>query len=137
MTPWLSFLGMARKAGAVVIGEDAAAQAVLDHKARLILLANDAGDTTAQRVKRLESDKTPVLTLPEGKEEVGGIVGFAAVAVVTVTDLGFASALVEKLAAQNEGYQALAESMKQRKNKAVRRKADTAKYGKKSKRRKA
>ena len=137
MSTWLSFLGMARKAGAVVIGEEAAAQAVLDHKARLILVAADAGDTTAQRVMRLESDKTPVLTLPEGKAEVGGIVGFASVAVLTVTDLGFACALAEKLAAGHEGYKAVAEALKQRQDKARRRKADTDKYGKKSKRRKS
>ena len=56
---------MARKAGQVRLGEEAASQAVLDHKARLILIAADAGETTARRLKRLESDKLPVLTLPE------------------------------------------------------------------------
>ena len=35
---------MARKAGQVRLGEEAASQAVLDHKARLILVAADAGE---------------------------------------------------------------------------------------------
>ena len=136
MTPWLSLLGMARRAGAVAIGEEAAAEAVQGHKARLILLAADAGDNTANRVRRLEGDKLPVVQLPDGKTELGGAVGFAGVAVVTVTDLGFAAAIIGKLAAVDEGCKAVAEELNARQSKALRRKADTAKNGKKSKRRK-
>lgn len=136
MTPWLSLLGMARRAGAVVIGEEAAGEAVLAHKARLVLLAGDAGETTAGRVARLERGKLPVVTLPEGKAELGGSLGFAAVAVATVTDLGFAAAIAGKLAEQNGAYQAAADALGARQSKALRRRADTAKHGKKSKRRK-
>ena len=75
---------MARKAGQVRLGEEAASQAVLDHKARLILVAADAGETTARRLKRLESDKLPVLTLPEKKSELGAAVGFVDVAAAAV-----------------------------------------------------
>ena len=43
----------------------------LDHKARLLLIAADAGENTARQLKRLESDKLPVITLPESKGELG------------------------------------------------------------------
>lgn len=136
MTAWLSLLGIARRAGAVIIGEEGAAEAVQGHKARLILLAADAGDNTANRVRRLEGDKLPVVQLPDNKAELGGAVGFAGVAVVTVTDLGFAAAITAKLAAVDEGCKAVAEELNARQSKALRRKADTMKNGKKSKRRK-
>ena len=135
LKPWLSLLGMARKAGQVRLGEEAASQAVLDHKARLILIAADAGETTARRLKRLESDKLPVLTLPEKKGELGAAVGFVDVAAAAVCDLGFACAIAQKLAAEDEGCRDAAERLKARQSKAVRRKADTARHGKKSARR--
>ena len=136
MTPWLSLLGMARRAGSLAVGEEAAAEAAQGHKARLVLLAKDAGDTTAGRVRRLESDKLPVVQLPDTKTELGGAVGFAGVAVVTVTDLGFAAAVAGKLAAADKGFAPVAQALDQRQSKALRRKADVAKNGKKSKRRK-
>ena len=126
---------MARKAGQVRLGEEAASQAVLDHKARLILVAADAGETTARRLKRLESDKLPVLTLPEKKSELGAAVGFVDVAAAAVCDLGFACAIAQKLAAEDENGRDTAERLKARQSKAVRRKADTARHGKKSARR--
>ena len=103
---------MARKAGQVRLGEEAASQAVLDHKARLILIAADAGETTARRLKRLESDKLPVLTLPEKKSELGAAVGFVDVAAAAVCDLGFACAIAQKLAAEDEGCRDAAERLK-------------------------
>ena len=118
---------MARKAGQVRLGEEAASQAVLDHKARLILVSADAGETTARRL--------PVLTMPEKKSELGAAVGFVDVAAAAVCDLGFACAIAQKLAAEDENCRDAAERLKARQSKAVRRKADTARHGKKSARR--
>ena len=117
------------------LGEEAASQAVLDHKARLILAAADAGETTVRRLRRLESDKVPVLTLPERKSELGAALGFTDVAAAAVCDLGFASAIAQKLAVEDESCRDAAERLKARQSKAVRRKADTAKHGRKSARR--
>ncbi len=128
---------MARRAGQLQLGEEAARQAALDHKARLLILAADAGDNTAQRLKRLESDKLPVITLPETKAELGEAVGFEALAAAGVCDLGFAAALAEKLAGQHPQWAETAQALKTRQGKALRRKADTARHGKKSARRKS
>lgn len=137
MTAWLSLLGMARRAGAVVIGEESLMEANQNHKLRLVLLAGDAGDTTARRIRRLESEKLPVVTLPDEKADLGASIGFASAAAVGVTDLGFASAILNKLAAGHGEYAPVAEALAQKQSKALRRKADTVKNGKKSKRRKS
>ena len=136
MTAWLSLLGMARRAGAVVIGEESLMEAAGNHKLRLVLLAKDAGEHTQRRMSRLESDKLPVVVLPDDKAELGGAIGFANAAAVGVTDLGFASAVVNKLTAVHGDYAPVAQTLAQRQSKALRRKADTVKNGKKSKRRK-
>ena len=128
---------MARRAGQLQLGEEAARQAALDHKARLLILAADAGDNTAQRLKRLESDKLPVITLPETTAELGEAVGFETLAAAGVCDLGFAAALVQKLAQQHPQWAETAQSLSTRQGKALRRKADTARHGKKSARRKS
>lgn len=136
MTAWLSLLGMARRAGAVAVGEAPAGEAVQDHKARLVLVAADAGETTRARMERLASDKLPVKQVAASRQELGSAVGFAAAAAVAITDLGFAAAVAGKLAAEDPEWQSAADELSQRQSKALRRKADTAKHGKKSKRRK-
>ncbi len=131
-----NLLGMARRAGAVQIGEEASAQAVLDHKAKLILVAADAGASGAARMSRLESEKMPVLTVSDTKAELGGALGFASCAACAVTDLGLASAIVKQLAAEDPHAAELSATLEARAKKAQRRKADTRKLGKKSRRKK-
>lgn len=136
MSPWLALLGLARRAGHLRLGEEAARQAVQDHKARLVLLCADAGETTARRVRALEGEKLPVLTLPEGKAELGAALGLGELAAVAVCDLGFACAVAEKLAETEPSCGAVCQALRARQDKALRRKADTARHGKKSARRK-
>jgi ribosomal protein L7Ae-like RNA K-turn-binding protein len=106
----------------------------LEHKARLLLLASDAGESTAQRLRRMGNDKLPVVTLPEDKTALGGALGFAGVAAVALCDLGFAAAVAEKLAAADAQYEGAFQVLSQRRDKAQRRKADTAKNGRKKQR---
>ena len=49
-------------------------------------------------MRALEGEKLPVLTLPEGKAELGAALGLGELAAVAVCDLGFACAVAEKLA---------------------------------------
>ena len=126
---------MARRAGQLQLGEEAAGQAAREHRARLILLASDAGETTARRVRALEREKLPVLTLPEGKGELGGAVGLGDLAAAAVCDLGFAAAIAGRLAQADGAYAPAAQVLSARQDKARRRKADTARQGKKSRRR--
>ncbi len=133
---WLSMLGLARRAGAVVIGEEAAAEAALDHRARLILLAADTASGTAERALRLERERLPVLHTPADRKTLGGAVGYASVAVVAVCDLGFAAGICQRLAQTVPEAALVAGTLNDRQEKALRRKEDTARYGRKSGRRK-
>ena len=109
---------------------------MLDHKARLILARRGRRrDNGPRGSSGWTSDKLPVLTLPEKKSELGAAVGFVDVAAAAVCDLGFACAIAQKLAAEDENCRDAAERLKARQSKAVRRKADTARHGKKSARR--
>ena len=93
--------------------------------------------SSAARMQRLESEKVPVLTVDDTKAELGGALGFAGCAACAVTDLGLASAIVKKLAAEGDTRAAeVSGTLSARSEKAQRRRADTRKLGKKSKRKK-
>ncbi len=134
MSAWLPMLGMARRAGAIAVGEEAAAQAALAHKARLILIASDAGESGI-RSARLERDVLPVLRVSESRAQLGQAVGFASVAVLAICELGFAAQICARLAAENPQAASAAQQLNTRQEKAMRRRTDTARFGRKSKRR--
>ncbi|MDD5938321.1 MAG: ribosomal L7Ae/L30e/S12e/Gadd45 family protein [Clostridiales bacterium] len=95
----LGIIGLARKAGKLHLGEESAAAAALDHKTRLILVASDAAENTAQRIRRAaETGNAVCLSIPHSKEELGGAVGRKSCAVAAFSDVGLAAAAVRKLA---------------------------------------
>jgi ribosomal protein L7Ae-like RNA K-turn-binding protein len=94
----LRFIGLARKAGHLEIGEEPVASAVRSHAARLFLVASDATDNTARRARHFqETGKTVLFRLPYTKEELGESTGHSACALLALTDIGFASSLADKL----------------------------------------
>ena len=69
----LRTVGLARKAGRLAPGEEAAADACLGHSCRLLLTAADTGENTLRRAERLaEAGQCLLLRLPYTKEELGG-----------------------------------------------------------------
>ena len=94
MSDPLTLLGLARKAGRIVPGSDAAGQCLRQGKASLLLLVSDASDNTARRARRrAEETGTELLFLPYTKEELGRALGRRTCALAVLTDEGFASAL--------------------------------------------
>ncbi len=89
----LSAVSMARGAGKLKIGYDAAADAVLKG-APLVLLASDASDRTKTATERFCEDMTKIVYLPRTQEEIENTVG-RRFAVAAVSDGNFA-ALIEK-----------------------------------------
>lgn len=88
-------LGLAVRAGKVQTGAEAAEQAVRHKKARLVLIAADAADNTAdQLLSRCQRDKIPVRRLGS-KAELGHWTGKAERAVAVVLDAGFADRILE------------------------------------------
>ena len=126
----LGLLGMMRKASAIVPGEDRASEAVSQGKAKLLLLASDAGEKMETRAGRmLEGRSARRIVLPYTREEAGAAIGLGGCSMIAVTDLGFAESLMEKLAEQDpERYGAEAVGMK--KPNAERQKSPAGRTGK-------
>ncbi len=117
-------LGLMRRASAIVPGEDKAAEAVRAGKGKLLLLAEDVADNARRKAENLSAGRSVALVpLPFDRAALGDALGLGSCSVAAVTDLGFAQAFADLLAAQwPERYAELAESVRQRKEKADRRK---------------
>ena len=89
----LSLLGLARRAGKLELGFDAAASTARNQKARLLLAAGDISEKTFKNL-RYEGERAgvPVLRLKTGMKETGQACGIKR-AGVAVTEQGFSEAL--------------------------------------------
>ena len=96
----MGLLGIARKAGKTEAGEESAAAAAKGHKARVLLLASDAGERTRRHAGDLSREgNCPLLTAPLTRGELGGALGQGSCVLLAITDVGLASAAVKKLEA--------------------------------------
>jgi ribosomal protein L7Ae-like RNA K-turn-binding protein len=120
----LNTLGLARRAGALAVGEEPVLEACKTKKARVLLVAADAADNTADKALRLaDQSGAPLVTLPYDKAQVGFALGRSACALLAVTDMGLAAALVGKLAAaQRSRYGETAEALEEQARRFQRRK---------------
>lgn len=91
---FLSLLGMARRAGKLSLGHDAAKAAVNFSKARLILLSADASQRLKEEFlnRATSAENLQVLPLSYTMIEIGMAIGSKA-GVLTVDDEGFAQRL--------------------------------------------
>ena len=102
MDKLLSLLGLARRAGKIEPGFDAAVSAARGHKAAVLLAARDISEKTLKNL-RYEGDRAGVPTLRGnfGMEELGRACGMRA-GVLAITDKGFAKAVKELAEAVTE-----------------------------------
>ena len=121
----LGLLGLAKKAGKLALGDEPVSIAAREHKARLLLMASDAGEVILRKGAGLSTDNCPALTVPFSKAELGSAVGRSACALLAVTEVGFASALVKKLAqADPEQYGDAAQRLNRKAEKTLRRRRE-------------
>lgn len=98
----LTLLGLVKRAGMLEIGEEPVEAAARAKDARVLLLAQDAADNTARRVRHFaEAGNCLWLRIPFTKEELGKSLGRTSCAIVAVTDIGFAANIVGKLAEED------------------------------------
>ena len=137
MSKALNYLGIARMSGNIELGEENAKALVKAGKARMLLLASDASDGVRKRAEGyVYGFRTPLVTLPFSKTELGGAVGRAQCAVAAIRDLGLARSLAEALAAEfGEAYAGVAAELGEKQARIAARKA--AKGGKTGTRRKS
>ena len=112
----LNYMGLARKAGRIELGEEpvgAAARALIAH---LIIVAGDASDHTWRRAKSfVAGTNQQVLRLPYTKDEMGFVIGRTSLAIAAITDAGLAVSLVKALSdAKNQSVLAALEEMAQK-----------------------
>ena len=102
----LMLLGLARKARKLEIGEEPCGIACRSGKAKLLLIAHDAGTTRSAGQDRIAArESPPYLCVPFTKDELGDGLGCNACALCALTDAPFAKAFLEdlpELAAQHE-----------------------------------
>ena len=112
----LNLLGLARRGGNIALGEESVAEACKTKKAVVVFIAADAGETTANRGRRMaEAAAVPWIRFPCSKEELGFAVGRASCALAAVTDRGLARGVLQKLGSSEEAFLVLAEQLADRK----------------------
>lgn len=130
--PILHLLGLARKAARLEIGEEPVGAACRARQAKLVLVAGDAAPNTCRRAAHFgEAGNVLWLSLPQTKEELGFALGRGSVAMLALTDIGFAASVVKKLAAANpEKYAAAAASLDTKAAKALQRQKEQRQHEK-------
>ena len=94
----LMLLGLARKARKLEIGEEPCGIACRSGKAKLLLIAHDAGDHTFRRARSYcRAGKPPYLCVPFTKDELGDALGCNACALCAFTEPAFAKSFLEAL----------------------------------------
>ena len=116
----LSFIGLMKRAGALIPGADGIYDAArAGSLIRLILLASDAGPNTKKGLLNAKEEcGAPMIILEATKAQLGAILGQKECAAAAITDTGFAKALCEKL-----GQHELAQQLAERQQREVKRKA--------------
>ncbi len=86
-----SNIGLCRKAGKLIIGAAEVKEGIISKKIKIVLLASDASENTASMIERnAQAQNIPFIKLPVDKAELGHAIGMKDVAVIGITDSGFA-----------------------------------------------
>ena len=110
----LNYLSLARKAGRIELGEEPVGAVARAKKARLILVASDAGDHSWRRAKSFVAGTNQLcLKVPYTKDELGMAIGRTSLAIAAFTDPAMALAFVKALP-QPEKYSEELASLEER-----------------------
>ena len=72
----LNYIGLAKKAGSIEVGETNTGAAIRAGKGRILILASDASDNARRRAENYVSGKqTPIVLLPFSKAEISQATG--------------------------------------------------------------
>ena len=125
MSKALTYIGSARKAGAIELGETNSGAAVRGGKGRLLVLASDASENARSRAENfVYGRKTLLVSLPFTKAELSDITGVNGCSMAVFTDFGLASMFLSQLAEDDPAYAQAAEEMAARNKKAMMRKKE-------------
>lgn len=97
----LSLLGLSAKSGNLVSGEFSTEKAVKEHKAALVVVAEDASDNTKKSFSNMCAYYHVPLIVFADKETLGHAIGKQFRASVAVTQDGFAKAILKLTESDN------------------------------------
>ena len=120
----LNYMGLARKAGLIELGEEPVGAAARAQHARLVIVASDASDHTWRRALSFVSGtQQPCIRVGFTKDELGLAVGRTSLAIAAFTDPALALAFVKALG-QPEKYKAVMEGLEVRTKRVQQRRAE-------------
>ena len=94
----LGLLSISRKGGNIVLGEEQVGAQARAGRARLVILASDAGGHTVRRAKSFVAGTAqPLLTVSFTRDELGDALGPTSCAIAAITDVRLAQAFVKTL----------------------------------------
>ena len=94
----LNYLALGRKAGLIELGEEPVGAAARAQKARLVLVAQDAGDHTWRRAKSfVAGTDQQCIKVSFTKDELGFVIGRTSLAIAAITDAAMAASMVKAL----------------------------------------
>jgi ribosomal protein L7Ae-like RNA K-turn-binding protein len=96
-TKVLSLIGLANKAGKIAVGRYATASMLHGHKAQLILFAHDAPEILVTKMLSRVKKNMTIAKSSIPKVQLGKILGREEVAVISISDFQFASAIIKLL----------------------------------------
>lgn len=132
-----NYLSLARKAGRIELGEEPVGAAARAQRARLVVVASDAGDHTWRRAKSFVSGTDqPCIRVPFTKDELGRATGRTSLALAALTDPALALAFVKALDAP-EKYKDVLQSLQIRTKRIQARQAEARAHEKNVKKGKA
>ena len=110
----LNYLSLARKAGRIELGEEPVGAAARAKKARLILVASDAGDHSWRRAKSFVAGTEQLcMKVPFTKDQLGEAIGRTSLAMAAFTDPALALAFLKAMG-DPEKYKEALESLDKR-----------------------
>ena len=129
---FLSLIGLCLRGRNLEVGEEPVEAVARARDARVLLLASDAADNTARRVRHFaEAGQCVWLRSPFTKQELGRAPGRGSAAVVAITDIGLAVAVVRRLAEMDpEKYDEDLAKLELKAKRAAERKSEAAQHEK-------
>lgn len=120
----LNYMGLARKAGLIELGEEPVGAAARAQHARLVVVAADASDHTWRRAQSYVAGTEQLcIRVAFTKDQLGQSIGRTSLAVAAFTDPALALAFVKALG-QPEKYKAVLESLDKRTKRVLQRRAE-------------
>lgn len=99
----LGFVGLAKRAGKAIAGEDNCKEMIRSGKCCLVLLAGDVGPNTKKSIENSCTYYQVPLIVYADKQSLGHAVGRKAAAVISISDQGFADGIEKRIEANING----------------------------------